>query len=202
MSVHQLCPRHSAVELMWRLRLVQPLRATRQYYPFRRQICCHIPSQRSSSERTFCTTLTSTTSMIRHNHLSSSFSTEQSFVTSTEDLAFSYVTKDVALKQNLTYASGDTFIMRANAQEVLKTSAGRDSVRLVSKGQWGDVCRNILQYRVGAADRSSLGSIHFRPRPSAGRLRHMACIMDSYSGWLANWWRNRYHVRRLSDFKR
>ncbi|KAB5592242.1 Endo-1,3(4)-beta-glucanase [Ceratobasidium theobromae] len=48
-----------------------------------------------------------------------------------------YVTQATALKLNLTYASSDSLILRADSKTVLSPSGpGRNSVRIVSKKQW------------------------------------------------------------------
>ena len=48
-----------------------------------------------------------------------------------------YVDQDTALADNLTYASGDTFIIRADHKTVLSSSGpGRNSVRIQSNKQY------------------------------------------------------------------
>ena len=50
-----------------------------------------------------------------------------------------YVTQDVALSNNLTYAHGDTFIIRADSTHYLNSNGpGRNTVRLMSYEQYSN----------------------------------------------------------------
>lgn len=105
-----------------------------------------------------------------------------------------YVDQATALAQNLTFASGNTLILRADSKTTLSSSGpSRNSVRIRSVKTYTthvSVCvapSHLVMVQVNCLIFSQL-----RYSSYASRMRHMACCLGNRRSFLAKWWGGRH----------